>query len=600
MSGLKSTQIHEILFCVPIWGDSYISKFLDFVLPSYFTEKNITSLRERYRFKICLLTDEKGFVEISSNSLFKTNLRKDEIEFINIKDLIVDAQYTFTLTMAYARAINSIDSINLNKTLVILANSDFLLSDGSLSAVLNAAESGAQAIYGASLRCKYEEITPILEKRKSKDFYRSRNLVNLTLNSLHPTVTAMTVNNGYQHYKNVRQLFYKVDNTCLLARNFLLCIIGIVPQRHLTEVNSYHDYSFVPELTEDHARYVISDSDNYFAMELQDTNSESQYINFGEMQVDEIADAINLWAMPEHRWASGNEIIFHSKEIPTQIAESQREFGRFFSSIENKLSDKPLSHINHYHWTSGALIWEQKAKTFLGKESTLKGLIPKVRKISFFDKLVAIRHYPISFYRITKHFLVYRITKCYLVNKFFLLIKNAYTSAAYFLENKYVLTLHRMTNITNLHGNFEGIDSENDTGNYLQQLSAQQLDDQLVSSIEKLDVDVLDLIISRKSCNWISDDKILVDFLNSNFFYSNFKISTKIEGRFLVVIFRDLAYRIRLFVIRGRYLRLIRLLMALLPFSLIYVLILANNAVPVIFKRKNRKGSFLHIRLSKI
>ncbi len=599
ISKMKSKQINEILFCIPVWGDSYVTKFLNFVLPSYFTENNINSMREAYKIRFCLLTDKKGFRKISLNSFFITHLSKSEFDFINIEDLIVDAQHTFTLTMAYARAINSIKSANLGKTLVILANSDFLLSDGSIGSVLNAAQSGAQAIYGASLRCKFEELEPVLKSRKTDYFYNPRNLVSLTLNSLHPTVNAMTVNNGYQHYRNVRQLFFRVDETCLLARNFLLCIIGLVPQRHLAEVNSYHDYSFVPELTDEYARFVISDSDNYFAMELQDANSESQYIYFGELDEYEIAEAINLWSMSEHRWASGNEIIFHSGDIPKDIEKSSSEFGRFYSRIEANLSKKPLSHINHYHWTSGALIWERKAKDIFGQGISLQSLSPTCKQISFFDRLIAIRYYPVSFYKIANRLFYSKLNSVLSSLHLKSVLSSLHLKIAYYFENRYFSVLSDRSILLNSSQDIKPFEIQKDVTKYLYSVRVNQLNSNMSNLLEDLEFKILDLIISRSSINWKKEDQILLGFLNEKVVNSNFKISTRVEGRFLIVIFRNIISKCKSLVLQGRYFRVFRLVLALLPVLLLYFGLLAANILPVIIRMKRQKGSFLHIRLTR-
>jgi hypothetical protein len=500
--------------------------------------------------------------------------------------------------MAYARAINSIESANLGKTLVILANSDFLLSDGSIGSVLYAAQTGAQAIYGASLRCKFEELEPVLKSRKSDYFYNPRNLVSLTLNSLHPTVNAMTVNNGYQHYRNVRQLFFRVDETCLLARKFLLCIVGLVPQRYLAEVNSYHDYSFVPELTDEHARFVISDSDNYFAMELQDADSESQYIFFGELDEYEIAKAINLWSMPEHRWASRNEIIFHSGDIPKDIAKSSSEFGRFYSRIEANLSKKPLSHINHYHWTSGALIWEQKAKDIFGQGKSLRSLSPAVKRISFFDRLIAITYYPVSFYKIANR-LFYKIANRLFYSKLSSVLSSLHLKIAFYLENRYFSVLSARSTLPNSGQDIKLFEIQKDVTKYLYCVRVNQLDFTMINLLEDLEFEILDLIISRSSINWKKEDKILLGFLNKKVVNSNFNISTRIEGRFSIVIFRNMISKSKSLVLQGRYFRVFRLVLAWLPVLLLYFGLLIANILPVIIKRKCQKGSFLHVRLTR-
>jgi len=324
-------------------------------------------------------------------------------------------------------------------------------------------------------------------------------------------------------------------------------------------------------------------------MELQDENSESEYIGFGELDGYEIAKAINLCAMPEHRWASQNQIIIYSGKLPKQIQNSQPSFLSFYSSIETKLSKNPLSHINHYHWTSGALIWEQKAKILFGSDTSLRKVSPTVRKISFFDRLNAIRFYPISFYKIAERIFYSKPSSG---------ITKSHLRIAYYSENRYLSSLREESNLREINIDISRIKAQKADIEFHNPIKFSQLNFSLTALIEDQDIEEMDLIISRSSINWQEEDKIMLVFLNVKTLNSNFDISSNIEGRFLIVIFRSLISKSKSFLLHGKYFRWFRLLLALLLIALFYVGILACNILPIVPSMKRQKDSFIHICLT--
>ena len=592
MTSQESKKIKDVLICVPIWGHSYMKKFLKYTLPSYFAENNVPEISKSYKVKIIFLTTEKDFKIILKNSSVSTFDENIEVKFLDISDLIVNAQYTFTLTMAYARAINSIEDHKIGNTLVYFANSDFVFSNGSLNNIAKAAENGAQAIYGSSLRAIDSKSELALAKLVSKSDFSSRHLVDIALTNPHPTVTAMTINNGYCYYQNVRQLFYKVDSKTLLARNFLLCIVGLVPQRKLSCVNSYHDYSFVPELTNENCRVVLNDSDDYFALELQNELSERQFIKLGQLLPEQIAKSIDRWAMAEHRWASNSETIIHSDSLPPDIALSQMEFNLKYNEICHYLKSNPRTHVNHYHWTSGALFWQAKASLLFGKFVKLGNLNPPVFPINLFFIVNSIYKYPISSLREIRRILE-RISGLHALKsnlKSFASVVYSKTFYSFEIQDLQVKKLP-------YSGKFLLRIPDKSTS-YIFVLKNHDFHEvkKFLKSDKKLDS--IKLIYARTGSHRDDDSKVIT-FLNEMTNDPVWNISYIEKGSYRIAKLRDFANDIICRILRRKHLKTLWLSLLFIPLFLIFLLTWASLGFTLVRISKFRRGSCVQLILHK-
>ena len=597
-------DITDALICIPIWGHKYIDKFLDITIHSYFSAKNIPGVSSVLKTRLVLLTNPEGRKNIEESLVFKRFVDQIPVTFIDIQDLIIDSQYTFTLTMAYARAINSIESSKIGHTLVVVLNADFFLSDESLLNVAKKAMSGHQAIYGASLRCKYEETSKTLRRDIRNlglsSVFDSRKLVELTLQNLHPTVTAMTLNNGFCYYSQLRQIFFRVDDTCLLAHKYLLCIIGLVPQKHIKEVNSYHDYSFVPELTSPDARYVFDDSDQYFAMELQDTYSEASFIRLGQPKVTQLAKSIDSWIMDEHRWASKSQIVFHSGELRPDLYLFSSEFRKLHIEVDSLIKQSKRSHVNHYHWTSGALLWKSKRQKILGRSVSFEEIEPKIRKISPSERLYAYFKYPTSTWRLAKHSL-----RDFIARK----LRSLY--GYIFLSEE--LRVYRSLTVST--SSAQAFDCFKDFRTYVIEFEHQVGEKSIVllcnpselssmcsdlkyNYLEIPDCISLDILIVRNSRKVKSQDRLIIEFFDIVAASRRFEINSRVQGTFITLFLRQASKSIfRLF--REASLPLKFLLFA--PCLILLPIVLAMSmSLRFISKRRvwqSRKGSFVLVRL---
>ena len=95
-----------------------------------------------------------------------------------------------------------------------------------------------------------EDALPILRQRidpaSHEIAWSSRNLLEWSLDHLHPTTIANIVNFGAIHNVHTNRLFWRVDENTLIGRFYLMHPIAIHPEVNDFVVSSSWDYSFVP------------------------------------------------------------------------------------------------------------------------------------------------------------------------------------------------------------------------------------------------------------------------------------------------------------------------------------------------------------------
>lgn len=383
---LQKPRILEVRILVPIWGDDYIEDFLNYSMNALLLDRNIPTVSKKYKVTMNFLTTVQGEFEVKSHKSYEKIKRYTNILFTSVEDLVVNANYSTTLTLAYARGLQSIPGSNYFRTLFILLNSDFILSNGSLNSLVQKAENGASAVYGASLRIKGEsarkKLSDEFNKKTKQKFFSSRSLVRYAMKILHPTVNAMTINQNIMSYQIYTKIYWKLSEKILISHDYLLCCMGLVPIRRLEQVTSYVDYSFAAELSDPKTRVVIDDSDDYLAIEIQDMYKESEFIESGAKSLKYLAKHISSWTTKEHREVSNSLIKFHAINIPKDFAKQVENFEEYYSQLSDKLTRAPMSHINHPHWVGGINAWMFHFRLKFGKSLQLGDVSPTIRPIS--------------------------------------------------------------------------------------------------------------------------------------------------------------------------------------------------------------------------
>ena len=125
----------NIVVLTPVWGERYISAFAEVGFPSLLSANNLGKICKRHNVELVFLTSTAGQELFENLDLIQRAKSICSIRYVIIDDLISSANYGVTLTLAFARGIMSYGE-RQTSTAFIFFNSDFVLSDGSLSTVV--------------------------------------------------------------------------------------------------------------------------------------------------------------------------------------------------------------------------------------------------------------------------------------------------------------------------------------------------------------------------------------------------------------------------------------------------------------------------------
>ncbi len=340
-------------FLLTVWGKAYVDGLMAAVLPSFLAPGNLPTLAERTALEVVIMTTRESVVEFLRHPAFARLEALCPVSFVPIDDLVQIPNYGIVLTTAFARGVMAAGAAQTDIHFVFM-NADFVLADGSLRSLAERIAAGERCIMGPSLRASEEQLLPRLaEEARRQDGVLSlsaRELVGMALAHPHPTVVAKTVNQALVHSDPCNQLYWRVDETTLLARFYLVFMLCIRPERPLERVCFWCDYGFVPELAPSSPVTTFADSDTFFMLELQKEQTEASFFRLGPLRTDSLARSLD-WATAHHRAFAYHDLVFHAGDIPEALAAARADAGRLVGAVA-ALLPPPADHRDHYYWLS--------------------------------------------------------------------------------------------------------------------------------------------------------------------------------------------------------------------------------------------------------
>jgi hypothetical protein len=346
----------DIEILLPVWGERHTRDFLELCLPSLLAPGNLPGLSKLGRCTFVLLAPARDAGLVERNPLWALLGACCAVRIQPIDDLISQSSST-VLTLAYTLAIRGAGQRALDTCFVLLV-ADYVIADGSLSAVVGRIVAGASGVLAGNFQVEREIALPSLQQRKDEAgvlAIPSRSLVELSLQALHRTTLANVVNQRGWLEPNVNRLFWRVGARCIVGRFFLMHMIAIRPETTEFVIAAASDYSFIPELCPSGDVVHITDSDDYFVIECQprDDGAPANATARNEaprLDPDSVAKAVQPWATAQHRDNARHCLIFHSDAISAGTAEAVASADRFVSEIGAKLDGSPLPFRHHPFW----------------------------------------------------------------------------------------------------------------------------------------------------------------------------------------------------------------------------------------------------------
>jgi len=348
---------------LPIWGYRYINQFLEFGLPTLLASGNIPAVAAAFSCEFQLLTSAADAPIVAEHPAWQKLLTVCRARIVLIDDLITDGNHSTTITLAFARAVRATGAQMLDTCFINIC-ADYLFSDRALASVMKHMIAGASAVLAGNFQIVAEDGLGALRRKIDPERIElpvsSRELIRCGITYMHPASVANTVNFGLFHNEHTNRLFWRVDDSTLIGRFYLLHVVCIRPEVPEFVTGSSFDYSFVPELCPSNNVDVITDSDEYFVLELQTRNHEATQLRPGPLEPSSFALSLVEWTTARHRENAQSTVVFHAKDIPDAVAKVSAEADAFIDRVKAELKSPPQPHRNHPYWI-GAIMAHRRA-----------------------------------------------------------------------------------------------------------------------------------------------------------------------------------------------------------------------------------------------
>jgi hypothetical protein len=348
-------ELRGIKLLLPVWGPRHLDQFLTASLPSLLWPGNLPALAEALPCEFVVMTGDGDADALASHPNWHRLMRICPARIVAIDDLISDASYAVTVTLAYARAVRATGPAMLDTGFIFLV-SDFLVADGSLAAVLARLRGGADGVLAGNFLVAAEAVGQSWPNGSLAETapLTPRQLVRWSLDHFHTETMHAMVNAGYRRVDSANRLFWQVDHDTLLGCFYLMHMIGIRPEVTEFTIGSSCDYSFIPELCPSNRVAVLTDSDEYFATEMQSVMNTG--VTGGKASSPDprlIAHDLSRWTTARHRQNARHLVLFHAADIPERLSAIRREADALIDGIGRHLSAVPQPHRGHPSWIGG-------------------------------------------------------------------------------------------------------------------------------------------------------------------------------------------------------------------------------------------------------
>ena len=345
--------VRAVTVLMPVWGYRFVSQFLEFCLPTLLAPGNVPAVAATLPCRFVLLSSEADEPLIRSHPAWQALARICAAEIHRIDDLITDGNHTATITLAFARAVRQAGDA-MTDTCFIFLVSDYLVADGSLRSVVERVRQGASGVVAGNFQIVAEDAIPAFRRRigpgSTAIVLPPRELMSWSLAHLHPATVANMVNFGLSHNAHTNRLFWRVDESTLIGRFYLMHMIGIRPEVTDFVVGASCDYSFIPEMCPSGNVVALTDSDDYLVVEMQPRDHEAKHLLPGPIEPRALADSLSEWTTAQHRSNVANTLVYHAGEIPAGLAQARSQADAFIDTVRGMLSAEPHPFRHHHYW----------------------------------------------------------------------------------------------------------------------------------------------------------------------------------------------------------------------------------------------------------
>jgi hypothetical protein len=336
------------------WGEQYLDILLSLTIPALLAPGNLPYVATATPCELVILTEERFFPAASAHRSIIRAKQFCGVRLIALDDLIAQKdKYGMALTYALHRGFSNIGP-TMTDSWEIFLNADFILAEGSLRTVISLLAQGERLVASPSYCVNALAVIPELRKRVCKDTgslsIPPRELAAIALANRHATIRGKTVNQSEFSLRYMDQFYWLVDDRTLLGHQMPIAIVGMRPERHVVEPNSYWDHGLMKEYCPEAEICVLGDSDEFLMLELREKDVAQELIEAGRPPLKTVAENMVTFLTPYQRNCARHELTLHSGEIPPETATARHKLRAYVDEVLSHLPAFLPSHIDHPQW----------------------------------------------------------------------------------------------------------------------------------------------------------------------------------------------------------------------------------------------------------
>jgi hypothetical protein len=374
------------------WGEKYLDELLSLALPAVLAPGNLPYVATLASCEVVILTQEDFFAKVTNDPAVSRIQELCPVRLMGLDDLIIAPdKYGMALTYALHRGFADLGPAMIDSWLIFL-NADFILADGSWRTLLTHLARGERIVASPSYCVKTSDVAPELRKRinfaTSTLSIAPRDLAGLTLQNRHDTIKGKTVNQPFFSARYMDQFYWRVDESTLIGHQMPVAIVGMRPERHVREPNSFWDHGLMREFCPEAEICVIGNSDDFLMMELREKEVAADQIIHGWRTAKEIAEPMVLWVTPYQRELAKYPLTLHSGDLPPDLNEPRTQLRAFMDKVLSHAPTSLPSHIDHPQWEYHRLPFQEARHRYLSTRlGSITSTMPPPESMSELDRI---------------------------------------------------------------------------------------------------------------------------------------------------------------------------------------------------------------------
>lgn len=247
-----------------VWGRAYIELFLDVAVPNQLTPGNLGALPPGSRYRV--LTTAEDLELLGGSAALKQVNDVMPVDLMVVPELsrVSDDQFV-RLTAGHSRALR--DAAGSGAAVIFLAP-DFVMSEGTLAAVVQRRSGGARAVVCAGIRVQREAFLAALHAQGGVRALPPRELVALALGHWHASTRTHMVDSESRPRRPVG-VYWSMPGEGILVRCFYLHPLMVDPiRRDVLPVETIDHHYLAHACPNRDQIHVVSDSDEFVLFEI--------------------------------------------------------------------------------------------------------------------------------------------------------------------------------------------------------------------------------------------------------------------------------------------------------------------------------------------